>query len=89
MSFSSLGYQIIKDCFSSSECDEIIYNVEGIKLVGTRCLLQYQWCQSLAKTVKQRLINYLPNIEKLLPVQCTYFNKSIYMPKNKDSWQKI
>ncbi|WP_107667262.1 phytanoyl-CoA dioxygenase family protein [Cyanothece sp. BG0011] len=77
MSFSLLGYQIIKDCFSPSECDEISRNIEDINLVGTRCLLQYQWCQNLAKTLQQKLINSLPNIKTLVPVQCTYFNKSI------------
>ncbi|MGK7941097.1 MAG: phytanoyl-CoA dioxygenase family protein [Crocosphaera sp.] len=77
MTIVSLGYQIIKDCFSLKECEQINLELEGIDLVGTRCLLQYQWCKNLAKTLKKRLINDCPDIEKLVTVQCTYFNKSL------------
>ena len=77
MTFQSLGYQIIKDCFSLAECEQISINLEGLKVVGTRCLLHYQWCQTLAKIIQKKLIDNCPNIEKLVTVQCTYFKKSL------------
>ncbi|MCH2247662.1 MAG: phytanoyl-CoA dioxygenase family protein [Crocosphaera sp.] len=77
MTLESLGYQIIEDCFSVTDCEKINLQLQDINLVGTRCLLQYKWCQTLARNLKKRLLNHYPDLEKLITIQCTYFNKSL------------
>lgn len=70
------GFAIVEDCCSPSECDGIISHLDNIACVGTRCLLDNEWCQVLAIVLRNRVVPWLPVIERLVAVQCTYFNKS-------------
>ena len=70
------GFAIIEDCYSRSECDGIIAQIESITGVGTRCLLDNDWCQTLATSLRDRVASTVPEIRSLVAIQCTFFNKS-------------
>jgi hypothetical protein len=72
------GFCVLPDILTSSECERISgwldqFHYDG---VGSRSLLDEQWCQALAQSIRQH-----PAIARALPpdplaVQCTYFEKS-------------
>lgn len=70
------GYLVIEDCLSPTECSEVLSNIESMEGAGTRCLLEETWCRSLARSLRARLAPTLPELAKLVAVQCTFFNKS-------------
>jgi ectoine hydroxylase-related dioxygenase (phytanoyl-CoA dioxygenase family) len=43
---------------------------------GSRCLLDNEWCQTLASTLQNRVSSTVTEIRSLVAVQCTFFNKS-------------
>ena len=75
----SHGFAMIPSVLSDSECDRILSSLGGLDAAsaGSRCLLQYGWCQALAAQLRAH-----SGIATLLPaddvaVQCTYFEKSL------------
>ena len=70
------GFEVIENCCSQAECDAIASHLETITGVGTRCLLDNDWCQTLSMTLKSRLAATIPDIGPLAAVQCTFFNKT-------------
>ena len=70
------GFAVIEECRTESECDAIITELETVSGAGTRCLLDNEWCQSLATSLKKQLAATIPDISPLVAVQCTFFNKS-------------
>ena len=70
------GFSVITECCSVSECDTIIAELAPITTVGTRCLLDHAWCQTLASNLRDRVGTMIPAIHALTAVQCTYFTKS-------------
>jgi hypothetical protein len=70
------GSATIENCYSRSECDGIIGEIETIKGAGTRCLLDNDWCQTPAASLRKRVASIVPEIGSLAAVQCTFFNKS-------------
>ena len=70
------GFSVIENCYSQSECDAIITHLGTITGAGTRCLLDRNWCQKIASSLKSRLGTTIPGIAPLVAVQCTFFNKS-------------
>lgn len=70
------GFAVIENCYSPFECDRIISQIDTITGAGSRCLLDNEWCQTLAATLKRRIVSTVPEIESLIAVQCTFFNKS-------------
>ena len=70
------GFAVVTECCSASECDTIIAQLAPITTVGTRCLLDHDWCQALASNLRARVATTIPAIHALVAVQCTYFNKS-------------
>lgn len=76
MTLFDQGFAVIENCFSQPACDAIIEQLDAIFGIGTRCLLDYEWCQSLATPLKGRVEKSIPEIASLVAVQCTFFNKS-------------
>lgn len=70
------GFAVIENCYSQSECDRIISQIDGITGAGSRCLLDNDWCQEIAVSLKSRIVSAVPEIASLVAVQCTFFNKS-------------
>lgn len=70
------GFSIIENCFSRPECDSIIPQFDTISGGGTRCLLNNVWCQALASEIRNRVAKTIPELARLVAVQCTFFNKS-------------
>lgn len=70
------GFTVIENCYSQSECDGIISQIDKITGAGSRCLLDNEWCQTLAASLKNRVVSTVPEIASLVAVQCTLFNKS-------------
>lgn len=70
------GFAVIDPCCSESECCAITEQLKTLPGPGTRCLLDNDWCQSLASLLKSRVAQKIPEIASLVAVQCTLFNKS-------------
>lgn len=70
------GFAVIANCFSESECEALIAKLGPSPGVGTRCLLDHDWCQDLAVSLRSRIAAAVPEIRSLGAVQCTFFNKS-------------
>lgn len=70
------GFAVIENCCSRVECDDLAARLDTVTGAGTRCLLDIDWCQTLAVTLKDRLSLTIPDIRELAAVQCTFFNKS-------------
>lgn len=75
--FAADGFEIVRDVFDDGECDAMIKQLVDLSLrAGTRRLLDADWCQQVARRVKQH-----PVIRRQLPAnaiaaQCTLFDKS-------------
>ncbi|NML28950.1 phytanoyl-CoA dioxygenase family protein [Zoogloea dura] len=73
------GYIVTPPLFSESECQALEANLAAasISIVGSRSLLEAEWCASLAHTLKTHssLTGILP--QDAVVVQCTYFEKSV------------
>lgn len=74
----SKGYQIIRSMISPEEISVVLKELCAVvtSSAGTRNLLHYPWCQSLALRLKTH-----PQVSQALPenamaVQCTYFDKN-------------
>ncbi len=76
MALLDYGFAIIEDCYSQSDCDRFIGQIEAVRGAGTRCLLDNEWCQALARSLPDRVASTVPEIRQLVAVQCTFFNKS-------------
>ena len=70
------GFTVIENCYSRSDCVHIGSQIDKITGAGSRCLLNKQWCQTLAVSLKDRVVSTIPELESLVAVQCTFFNKS-------------
>ena len=70
------GFSIVENCYTPSECDLVASHVDGFTGPGTRCLLDNGWCQSLAGSLQSRMVASVPELELMVAVQCTFFNKS-------------
>ncbi|WP_205855137.1 phytanoyl-CoA dioxygenase family protein [Pirellula sp. SH-Sr6A] len=70
------GFTVMENCCSHAECDDIAARLKTVTGAGTRCLLDIDWCQTLAMTLRERLAVTIPDIRDLAAVQCTFFNKS-------------
>lgn len=73
------GFATIPHVLSATECDQIAAKTVAIEsaAAGTRCLLDEEWCRTLAQLLQRH-----PSIAALIPtryaaVQCTYFEKSV------------
>ena len=75
------GFAVIENCYSQSECECIISQIDRITGAGSRCLLDNEWCQTLAASLRNRVVSTVPEIASLVAVQCTFFNKS-----SKSNW---
>lgn len=76
--FHQQGFVILSHIYSSKTCDQVCEHLDEVVQAGpgSRCLLAFDWCQELAKSLKSH-----PLISPLLgptPIanQCTYFEKS-------------
>lgn len=76
--FQRDGYAIVAGVASHAQCDALAAQVLAAtsRCVGSRSLLQHQWCVALARRLKslRKLSGLIPPTWKA--VQCTYFNKS-------------
>ena len=70
------GFSIIENCFSRPECDSIILHLDSITGAGSRCVLNKGWCQALASAIRNRVAKSIPELGRMVAVQCTFFNKS-------------
>ena len=77
--FETGGFAIVEGVISSERCEEILSRISKSDTLsgGTRKMLAYEWCDSLATRIRLR-----PTLSKIIPssyipVQCTYFQKSI------------
>lgn len=70
------GFAVLPDVFSNAEISEISAATNELNSVGTRCLLDEQWCQTVATDLRNRMTSLIPQIRELSAVQCTYFNKT-------------
>lgn len=76
-SLRSNGFAHIPQILAADECAGLIANAEALAAtdsIGTRRLLELDWCQALARTLRDRLQILLP--AGAVAVQCTYFEKS-------------
>lgn len=76
MSLHELGFEIITDCLSEDQCDAILQRLNGVDSTGSRTLLQEPWCRELADALLRKVGLVVPELAKLVAVQCTYFCKS-------------
>ena len=71
------GFVCFSAQFSETECQSVANHLVQIDTVGTRCLLNYDWCRVFAVMMQERLVENLPELSSLQVVQCTYFNKRL------------
>ncbi|MBM83910.1 MAG: phytanoyl-CoA dioxygenase [Planctomycetaceae bacterium] len=76
MSIERDGILVVENCCSPDECKEISTRLDTIAKPGSRLLLNNDWCQDLAKTLRMRIAKTCPFLAELVAVQCTYFNKT-------------
>ena len=76
--FHEQGFVVFDDAVSVEDLDEAIRIIDGIGDIraGTRCLVDFPWCRSLARSLAgdERLTRILPVDARF--VQCTLFVKS-------------
>ena len=70
------GFAVVENCYTAAECDRFLSQMPTTAAAGSRCLLDSEWCQTLARTLKNRVSSTAPGIGALVAVQCTFFNKS-------------
>lgn len=75
--FQLNGFTLVRKVLAPSECENL--NLQAKAIVGassvcTRLLLEIEWCQALAKLLRERLKLFIPS--SFVAVQCTYFEKS-------------
>ena len=70
------GFAVIENCYPQADCAHIGLQLDKITGAGSRCLLKNQWCQTLAVSLKDRAVSTIPELQSLVPIQCTFFNKS-------------
>jgi hypothetical protein len=77
MTFENAGFEIVESVLSSVNCERAVSCVESIERskAGSRELLEQPWCRTLADqlAIDEKLRSRLAG---LIPVQCTYFEKS-------------
>lgn len=76
MTLLTEGYDVVQQCFTSTECEEITARLSTINSAGSRRLLETPWCQNLATTLRKRLTPRYPVLRELVAIQCNYFHKS-------------
>lgn len=75
--FAQEGYVLVPALFSAAECDSLAsLHVQTTASVGSRNLLQYQWCEELARRIQVQLAALMLMPADHAAVQCTYFEKS-------------
>jgi len=77
-SFATDGFALVPGLLGDAECAELCRTVSlsESNAAGARALLSTQWCERLARGLRER-----PELSEFLPpgyvaVQCTYFEKS-------------
>jgi hypothetical protein len=71
------GFVLISSVLAIRDCDEIAAGIDSIPdAVGSRCLLDQEWCAALARRLKSdsKLSQIIPSDH--VAVQCTGFEKS-------------
>jgi hypothetical protein len=78
LKFETDGYVIIDSVASDAEVESVEANLSSIVKdgVGTRNLLQSDWCQQMAQRLKHDLQLSTFLTADTVAVQCTYFSKS-------------
>lgn len=76
MTLLTQGFATIENCCTSAECDSLAARLTELNCVGSRCLLDNEWCQDLALRLKSQLSKSSQEFAELIAVQCTFFNKS-------------
>jgi ectoine hydroxylase-related dioxygenase (phytanoyl-CoA dioxygenase family) len=76
-SFNSLGFMMIPSVFAIADCDNFSSQVKRSERVGTRSLLNFDWCTEIIGILRKHpsLAQILQ--QELIAVQCTYFEKSL------------
>lgn len=76
--FAANGFVIVPSVFGSTECEALCHRLANSEdgSVGTRSLLQQDWCRNLAVQLRSipAIAEYLP--DEHVAVQCTFFEKS-------------
>ncbi|HEX7644690.1 MAG TPA: phytanoyl-CoA dioxygenase family protein [Burkholderiaceae bacterium] len=76
--FSENGYALIEHVFPRHGIDAIAEEVLGLPVLGAgmRNLLSFDWCHALALHLAAEPFLQLLDPKAVVPVQCTYFEKS-------------
>jgi hypothetical protein len=76
--FHENGYAVIERVFTGFAVDAIVDEVQNLPVLGAgmRNLLSFDWCQALAMHIALEPFLQLLDPEAVVPVQCTYFEKS-------------
>ena len=72
------GYVIVERMFDADELARIAAELEDMPLLGAgmRNLLSFDWCRSLALRLRHQPALRALDVDAVVPVLCTYFEKS-------------
>ena len=69
------GYLVVDGIFNEQDISTIGEALSDTERVGTRTMLEMDWCVCIAKSIQERITAHDVDLKNKKPVQCSYFQK--------------